>query len=61
MKVKINPNLKRLNAKQLASNIIQASIELNRKLRVGQFEKTEEEPKQEEAGAPPSSRHAGRT
>jgi hypothetical protein len=46
-KVKINPKSKRLDAKELASSIIRAALELNSKLRRGQFEETEEEQKQE--------------
>ena len=50
MKVKARvkiPKSKRLVVKELTSNIIQAVRELNEKLRRGQFEKTEEEQKQE--------------
>ena len=42
-KVKINPNSKRLDVKELASGIIQAALELNKKWQRCQFEETEEE------------------
>ena len=50
MKVKTRvkiPKSKRSYVKELASSIIQATLELNRKRQRGQFEKTEEEQKQE--------------
>jgi len=46
-KVKIDPKSKRFGVKELASSIIQAALELNRKRQRCQFEEPEEEKKQE--------------
>ena len=46
-KVKINTKSKTLGVKELASSIMQATLEMNRKLRRREFEEPEEEQKQE--------------